>query len=425
MYDAVLGPPAMNVTTTSNAAADGAARPAAGGRVLLVTPQPFYEDRGTPIAVRFVARALSELAFRVDLLAFPLGEPIEVPNVAIRRSANPLGLGKVPIGFSWKKVVLDTALAHAFRSSLKSQRYDVVHAVEEAAYMASRLCPARGVPFIYDMASSIPAELSRKKLLGAQPVQALLKGVERSVLRRASHVICSMGLGDHIRREAAGVAFSEWRFPFVEPAGDTRAIADLRHSLGISPDDWVLVYTGNFASYQGVDTLFEAFGRALRSDARLLLVCVGATDDRHAFSGPMQDPAVARRVRLVPRRPSHEVPLYLALADCLVSPRRGTDNVPLKVFDYMGSGKPIIATRGRAHEPLLTSERAILCDGNPDALREAILHAAANPAQTQVLAHNARAYANRNFGWRPFVDFIRTTYSRVLNSGRSALPRVP
>ncbi|RPI48184.1 MAG: glycosyltransferase, partial [Acidobacteria bacterium] len=221
--------------------------------------------------------------------------------------------------------------------------------------------------------------------------------------------------------EAAGTAFSEWRFPFVEPAGDARAVANLRRSLDIEPDDWVLVYTGNFASYQGVDTLFEAFGRALRSDARLLLVCVGATGDRAGLAGKL-DAAVARRIRLVPRRPSHEVPLYLALADCLVSPRRATDNVPLKVFDYMGSGKPIIATKGRAHEPLLTPERAVLCDGNPDALREAILYAAANPTRMADLAQGAGDYARRHFGWQPFVEFIRTTYAAVIDRTRASAP---
>jgi glycosyltransferase involved in cell wall biosynthesis len=344
-----------------------------------------------------------------------------VPNVAIHRSANPLGLSQVPVGFSWKKVVLDATLAHAFRRRLKSHRYDVVHAVEEAAYMASRLCPAHGVPFIYDMASSIPAELSRHGLLGAISLQHVLKRVERSVLGRASHVICSMGLGDHVQREAAGTVVSEWRFPFVEPANDSRAVDDLRRTLDISPGDWVLVYTGNFAGYQGVDTLFEAFARALRSDARLLLVCVGATEDRAGLAERL-DADVARRVRLVPRRPSHEVPLYIALSDCLVSPRRATNNVPLKVFDYMGSGKPIIATKGRAHEPLLTPERAVLCDGNPDALHEAILYAAANPSRMADLAQAASDYARRHFGWQPFVEFIRTTYAAVMDRTRASAP---
>jgi len=45
-------------------------------RVLLVTPQPFFEERGTPIAVRLTARALIESGYEVDLLAFPLGEDI-------------------------------------------------------------------------------------------------------------------------------------------------------------------------------------------------------------------------------------------------------------------------------------------------------------------------------------------------------------
>ncbi len=400
-------------------------------RVLLVTPQPFYEDRGTPIAVRFVARALSEIGFQVDLLAFPFGEPVAMPNVAIHRSSNPLRLDGVPIGFSWKKLVLDTTLASAFRARLKTGRYGVVHAVEEAAYMASRLCPGRGVPYIYDMASSIPAELRRHRLLGIRPVQGVLDAIERSVLGRASHVICSMGLGEHVARGAPGKAFSEWRFPFAEPVSDAVVVADLRRSLDIGPGDWVLVYTGNFASYQGVDTLVSAFGKALHRDARLLLVCVGATGDQSASFAAKLDPAVASRVRLVPRRPSHEVPRYVALADCLVSPRRATDNVPLKIFDYMGSGKPIIATRGRAHEPPLTSERAVLCDGTAEELAAGILYAAANPSRMQELAQNARDYANRHFGWRPFVEFVRATYSAVLDSRpevaspRGFEPRLP
>ena len=79
-------------------------------RVLLVTPQPFYEDRGTPIAVRYVAQALSELGAFVDILAFPVGRSVKIPRVRIMRCANPLGLQQVPIGFSWRKIVLDATL---------------------------------------------------------------------------------------------------------------------------------------------------------------------------------------------------------------------------------------------------------------------------------------------------------------------------
>src|SRR5579862_5001471 len=64
-------------------------------RVLIVTPQPFYEDRGTPIAVRYVARALSEIGIDVDLLAFPIGQEVHIKNVKVRRCANPFHFRRV------------------------------------------------------------------------------------------------------------------------------------------------------------------------------------------------------------------------------------------------------------------------------------------------------------------------------------------
>src|SRR5579862_8341829 len=83
-------------------------------RVLIVTPQPFYEDRGTPIAVQYVARALSEIGAEVDLLAFPIGQDVAINNVHVYRCANLLRLRRVPIGFSWRKVVLDASLWSSF-----------------------------------------------------------------------------------------------------------------------------------------------------------------------------------------------------------------------------------------------------------------------------------------------------------------------
>ncbi len=50
-------------------------------RILLVAPQPFYEDRGTPIAVKHVLEALSEGGYKVDLLTYPVGKAIELPGL--------------------------------------------------------------------------------------------------------------------------------------------------------------------------------------------------------------------------------------------------------------------------------------------------------------------------------------------------------
>ena len=67
-------------------------------RVLVVAPQPFYEDRGTPIAVRQVVEGLSQLGYSVDLLTYPVGSGIQVPGVRLMRTANPLRFKSVPVG---------------------------------------------------------------------------------------------------------------------------------------------------------------------------------------------------------------------------------------------------------------------------------------------------------------------------------------
>ena len=43
-------------------------------KILLLAPQPFYEERGTPIAVDLLLKALSDRGESVDVLTYPIGE---------------------------------------------------------------------------------------------------------------------------------------------------------------------------------------------------------------------------------------------------------------------------------------------------------------------------------------------------------------
>ena len=88
-------------------------------RVLLMAPQPFYEDRGTPIALRHVLRALVELGHEVDVLTFPVGRSLELPGVRYFRAPNPLRFRSIPVGFSLRKVFLDLFLWWMLRDCLK------------------------------------------------------------------------------------------------------------------------------------------------------------------------------------------------------------------------------------------------------------------------------------------------------------------
>lgn len=385
-------------------------------RVLIVTPQPFYEDRGTPIAVRYVANALTEMGVQVDLLAFPVGQDPEISNLIVSRCANPLRLRHVPIGFSWRKIVLDTSLWWSFARLLSTQRYDMVHAVEEAAYMAALLCPRFNQPFMYDMASSIPTELQRKPLLRSTIVQKILLAAERRVLNRASCVVCSAGLAGYVRAQAPDAHVSDWRFPSFSTQVTPAAVEALREELVIDQEQRILLYSGNFAGYQGVEMLIEAFTLARENFPDLVLVCVGATELEVAEWSRRPSRPIDDYVRIVPRQPREQISVYIELADFLMMPRLGGDNIPLKLYDYMASGKPIIATRQMADMPLLNDTRAFLCDPTVESLAAAMTRACSSPREAAALARESQRYARRHFGWNPFVEFVNDTYRRAIEA---------
>ena len=391
--------------------------------MLVVTPQPFYQARGTPIALVNTCYALGELGYEVDLLAFPIGQDTFIPGVKIHRCANPFGIGAVPIGFSAGKALLDLTLARSFWHLLKTRDYGAVHAVEEAAYMAALLCPRLGKPFVYDMASAIPVELRRHKVFGTALAQRALGALERLALQRASQVVCSMGLVDHVRAVVPKAACTEWRFPPLIEAADEAAVRQLRTELDIPANAHVVAYTGNFAAYQRLDLLFDAFTRALEVDPTLMLVCVGASAEARAAALAQFPPHVRAHVRILAPESRDRMPKYLAMADCLISLRPSSDNLPLKVLDYMAAGRPIVATRGRAHEPVLNGERAFLCDAHTESVMQAILEVFSSPQRARAVASAARTHALQHYGWDRFVQLIDTVYGNI--TGLRARQRLP
>lgn len=85
----------------------------------MLAPEPFFEPRGTPFSEYHRIKALGELGHQVDLVTYPIGEDVDLPNLRIFRSLRPPGVRKVRIGPSFTKLVLDGLMAlTAFRRAL-------------------------------------------------------------------------------------------------------------------------------------------------------------------------------------------------------------------------------------------------------------------------------------------------------------------
>jgi glycosyltransferase involved in cell wall biosynthesis len=392
-------------------------------RILLIAPQPFFAQRGTPINVRQMVQTLSEAGHEVHLATYPMGEPVEMPGLVIHRALPIPGVRSVPIGFSWRKVALDALLALRVWALLAGRRFDVVHAVEESVFFALPMARLRGIPVIYDLDSWMSDQLAYGGRITNPAILRLLRWMERSALHRSRLAITvSASLSDAVREMEPGVPVAQIEdCPIDEAlrAPDPARMARLRESFGIG-ERRAIVYTGNLERYQGIDLLLLAFARAasVRDDA--VLVLVGGSpvqiDDVRARAASL---GMGDRVVLTGQRPAEEMPEWMAMGSLLVSPRLHGGNTPLKLFSYMWSAVPIVATNLPTHTQVLDSSSAMLCAPTPEDMASGILAVLDDPARFASLGTMARARVARDYSRDAFRRKLLAAYDSVAPGVRS------
>jgi glycosyltransferase involved in cell wall biosynthesis len=189
---------------------------------------------------------------------------------------------------------------------------------------------------------------------------------------------------------------------------------ELRASLEIEPQQKVVLYSGTFERYQGLSLLLKAVPRVLAQEPDAVFVLVGV-DGEHA-AGRIQKTAAevpGHRLRLVPRQPREKIPVYFGIAEVLVSPRVYGGNLPLKVFDYLAAGRPIVATDIPSHRSVLNEERAILVPADPEALARAIVRVLTHPEVALGMANAGKEFAIRRLAWGRFVASVAELYRSI------------
>ena len=378
--------------------------------ILMIAPEPFFEPRGTPFSEFHRIRALTTLGHTVDLATYPFGRDVEMPGLRIVRCVRPPFVKRVKIGPSWPKVPLDLSLfATALRLAM-TRRYDAVHSHEEGGAVGVLIAALLRVPHLYDMHSSLPQQIANFGHARRAWLARLLAGLERQMIRRSRVVIVICPeLETTVRAVDPDVPTV-----LIENApgsGDppTPGTGDaVRRTLGVAPGVPVVMYTGTFEAYQGLELLYEAMPPVLeaRPDARLVLVG-GDADQVEMARARVRSLGLEHAVIFAGQRPAEEIPAYLDGATMLVSPRSTGTNTPLKIYQYLRSGRPIVATRLRTHTQVLSDETAFLAEPSPRAFARAILDVLASPERAAGVGARARALADTKYSDEAFLARTR------------------
>ncbi len=383
-------------------------------RVLMIAPQPFFANRGTPFNVRAMVCTLAEQGCEVDLLVFPFGEPVNLPSgVKILRSPTLPFIRSVPIGPSWTKILLDIPLCFASLWHAVRGRYDAYHGVEEGGVIAGVLALLTRRTYVYDMDSCMPQQLSDSGFFKSKILLNTVAALENFFIRRAGAVLTvCRALTEKARSIAPNTAIHQIEDCPVESLPSEQLVAEIRLRYGLGGKR-VIVYTGNVESYQGIDLLLESFALCSKSGLQdtVLLIVGGGGELLQRCKAQAAQLGVAESVVFAGERPPAEMGSFYELADVLVSPRLVGGNTPLKLYSYMAAERPVVATDISSHTQVLNEGNSYLAAAEPEAFAEALMSCVNSaPAERDAKISAAKVLVDEQFSRRAFESRLLALY---------------
>jgi len=365
-------------------------------KALVIAPQPFFTPRGTPFSVYYRTSVLSELGVEADILTYGQGEDVDIGGARIIRIPSFNWLGKVKTGPSALKLFLDVFIFFWTLGLLIRHRYDFVHAHEEAVFFCRFLKPIFRFRLVYDMHSSLPQQLDNFDYTKSKLIRKIFKGLEDSSLRAADAVltICP-DLSDYvisvIGENPKHILIENSIFDPVRLANTKPDDAPDESAVSLPANRRIVIYAGTFEKYQGLDILIPAFAIVRKSVPEAFLLMVGGDEKQVnvmrqlAKVNDLQDDTL-----FTGRVPQQLAKKYNAMADVLTSPRSAGTNTPLKIYEQLASGKPLVATRIYSHTQVLSDDDTFLAEPDSNDMAQAIIAALSDPAAARSKVERAQ-----------------------------------
>ena len=146
----------------------------------------------------------------------------------------------------------------------------------------------------------------------------------------------------------------------------------MKTELGIA--GLVVMYVGNLEAYQGIDLLLESFALVQQKTDRVDLVIIGGqAPDIRKYQQRSFEQGIQNKVHFLGPKPMELLAEFLSEADIVVSPRLKGNNTPMKIYSYLHSGKPLLATALLTHSQVIDSRVAMLAEPTCEAFSGAML----------------------------------------------------
>ena len=361
------------------------------------------------VHIRQIIKALRALGHTVDVIAPPgvlVSDPggPSVPRAPSRRRRlwKAVSAGLPELWFEALELLHSLYAFVRLGTALRAKPYDLVYE-RYAIFNWAGLAQAKRhrVPFILEVNYTSRTELSRKR---SRLLSGLALRIDRRLFRGADGLVVVSG---ELRRQLlVDFGVKPERIILLPNAADPSVFdpstvnGEVRRTLGLETKR-VIGFVGNFISWQGLDFLVQAMPAILREQPNAVFLFVG--DGR-------QRPEIQARIRQLGLEPhtlfvgevDHATLLeYIAAFDLAILPHSNTYGSPMKVFEYMAMGKPVVAPRlGPLEDAMTDGEEGLLfAPQDVEGMTRALLRLLTDEGLRRQMGSRARAKIVNERNW--------------------------
>lgn len=372
---------------------------------------PVFGDKGASVHIQEMVRAMQGCGADVQVIATRLGkEPTHDSDFKFIHACR-TDTFKISAERREAKEEANMADADAAREALlrlyREWPFDMIYERyslwSQAGVEAAR---ALNVPLIVEVNAPLLIEQQEYRKLALGGVAAT---IERQVFSQAHAVVTvSSGLRDYVIAHGAHAEHVVALGNAVDPARFNTNI--LPRDLGIPQGAFTIGFTGSLKRWHGVDVMMEAFRMAHAKAANLHLLVVGDGPERGWIDGYVRGARLEHAVTMTGWMNHQDLPSALATMDVAIAPYPEASDFyfsPLKLFEYLATGRAIVASRiGQITELVRHDDNGVLVQpGDPEELSAALLALRGDPARAGRLAA-AAAREGAKHTWRRNAESV-------------------
>ena len=356
-----------------------------------------------------------------------------------------------------------TVLPPRYRSSLLQRGFSITpipllpwpvlrpisYAILSSVVSVVRACWSKPDVVYYRWMDS-PHPLLFARLVGAQCVCEVngepvpdWSETDRTIKRRFKHwlasfalsrcdrvVVLTEGLRDLVVRRCR---VADERVAVLPSGTDTglftpQDVVICRRRIGIDPGRDYIGFVGSFYRYQGLQCLLEAMAIIRRTIPSVHLLLVGDGEAAPELKQQADRLALSSCITWAGRIPYQEVPAWIGAMTLCVAPFRGDrgETSPVKIFDYLACGKPVIASAIPSVSATFSQEAGVTLvpPDDPVSLAQIALVLLKDPDRQARMATDGRHFVEQGFSWINIINRLREWLATEKASIHHAHPRV-